>query len=60
MERTELKPRQVQQPSQVRAFRTYISARRSYSLVPTDTTPGKNPSPTLGFVTNIIENNYRV
>ena len=56
MERTELKPRQVQQPSQVRAFRTYISARRNYSLAPTET-PGKNPPPTSRYVDIVMFSN---
>ncbi len=44
MERTELKPRQVQQPSQVRAFRTYLSARKNLTPVASES-PGRTTSP---------------
>ena len=46
MEKIESKPRPVQQPSHVRAFRTYISARRNYSLAVMGDSSGENIPPT--------------
>ena len=53
MEWPQSKPRPVQHPSQLRAFRTYISARRNYSITGVDTQTGMSP-PTIGtYITGV-------